>query len=142
MTPRGQLHLETVFAKRRQYVTKLEKVGAAFTYEYLQNVANEKYRKALIARLMEFDGDPKKAFTGKNSLEKNPVYLNDEKTVAVPIKVKMASFGELYTIRKDITPDLRLDKVVDKGVNRTFSVFPVQELGQYYPYLDGAWAAY
>lgn len=116
LTPRGQLHLETVFAKRRQYVTKLEKVGAAFTYEYLQNVANEKYRKALIARLMEFDGDPKKAFTGKNSLEKNPVYLNDEKTVAVPIKVKMASFGELYTIRKDITPDLRLDKVVDKGV--------------------------
>lgn len=118
LTPRGQLHLETVFAKCKQYVVKLEKVGTSFTYEYIQNVANAKYREALIVRLLEYDGDPKKAFAGKNSLEKNPIWLDDKKSITVPLKVKVVSFGDLYTIRKEITPDLKLDKIVDKGVKK------------------------
>lgn len=116
LTPRGQLHLETVYGKKLWYTTKIEKVGSGFTAEYISNVANKKEREALLARLNEYDGDPKKAFTGKNSLEKNPIYLNAEKTKTVPAKVKMVSFEEIYTIRKDITPDLKLDKVLDKGV--------------------------
>ena len=64
----------------------------------------------------EYGGDPKKAFTGKNSLDKNPIFLDAEKTIAVPVKVKMVSLEEIYTIRKDITPDLKLEKVIDKGV--------------------------
>ena len=116
LTPRGQLHLETVYGKSLKYSSKIEKVGSGFTAEYIANVASKIVRDALLARLMEFGGDPKKAFTGKNSLDKNPIYLNADKTLTVPIKVKVVTLEEVYTIRKDITPDLKIDKVIDKGI--------------------------
>lgn len=116
LTPRGQLHLETVYGKSLRYSTKIEKVGSAFTAEYIANVANKGERSTLLARLSEYGGDAKKAFTGKNSLEKNPVYIDDSKTVAVPAKVKVVTLEPIYTIRKEITPDLKIDKVIDKGI--------------------------
>ena len=116
LTPRGQLHLETVYGKSMKYSSKMEKVGSGFTAEYIANVASKVEREALLARLMEYGGDPKKAFTGKNSLDKNPIYINADKTVAVPAKVKVVSLESVYTIRKDITPDLKIDKVLDKGI--------------------------
>ena len=48
---------------------KEEKVGAGFDYAKIAAVASGRYRNALKARLDAFGGDPKKAFTGKNSLE-------------------------------------------------------------------------
>lgn len=116
LTPRGQLHLETVYGKSLRYGTKMEKVGSGFTAEYIANVASKVVREALLARLMEYGGDSKKAFTGKNSLDKNPIYLNAEKTDTVPVKVKIVTLEDLYTIRKDITPDLKIEKVLDKGI--------------------------
>ena len=116
LTPRGQLHLETVYARRQQYSPWYEKVGATFTAEYISMVANRREREALLARLMEYSGDPKKAFTGKNSLEKNPVFIDKAKNITVPSKVKMVKLENTYTIRKDISPDLKLDKVVDKKI--------------------------
>ena len=116
LTPRGQLHLETVFGSHKQYATKEEKVGASFTEQKIMLVSNKAYRDALIRRLHEFGGDAKKAFTGKNSLEKNPIYLNDEQTMRVPDKVNLVTFETVYTIRKPISPDIKLDKVVDKGM--------------------------
>ncbi len=113
LTPRGQLHLETVYAQSRKYVAEFVKVGSLFTREYIQLVADKRQRQALLLRLEEFGNDPKKAFTGKNSQEKNPVYIDKEKDIVVPSKVKVVTFDTLYTIRKDITPDLKLDKVVD-----------------------------
>lgn len=118
LTPRGQLHLETVYGKKLRYNTRLEKVGSSFTEEYISNVAKKNEREALLARLYEFGGDPKKAFTGKNSLDKNPIYLDIAKTITVPAKVKVVSMEDIYTIRKEITPDLKLDKVIDSGIRR------------------------
>ena len=86
------------------------------TLEQIRLVANAREREALLARLCEFGGDAKKAFTGKNSLEKNPIYLNAHQTEKLADKVKCVKLVERYTIRKDITPDLKLDKVVDAGV--------------------------
>ena len=71
LTPRGQLHKETVYGRIKQYFQKEEKIGSNFTKEKILQVANESYRKALMSRLKEFDLDPKKAFTGKNNLSKN-----------------------------------------------------------------------
>ena len=113
LTPRGQLHLETVFGSCKRYVTKEEKVNASFNVEKINTVANKRYRDALLARLQQFDGDAKKAFTGKNSLEKNPIWLNDSHTIQVPEKIKTVTFETIYTIRKEITPDLKVEKVVD-----------------------------
>ena len=118
LTPRGQLHLETVYGSSRQYVTKEEKVNASFTKEKIATVAIKRYREALMARLQQFDGDPKKAFTGKNSLAKSPIWLNELHTDSVPEKVKTVGFETIYTIRKEVSPDLKIDKVVDVHIRQ------------------------
>ena len=118
LTPRGQLHLETVFGSCRRIVTKEEKINASFNVEKINTVANKRYRDALLARLQQFDGDAKKAFTGKNSLDKNPIWLDDLHTIQVPEKVKIVTFETIYTIRKDITPDLKIEKVVDARIRQ------------------------
>lgn len=118
LTPRGQLHNETVYGSIQRYATKLEKVGGNFDYAQIEKVANRKYREALRKRLDAFNGDAKKAFTGKNALDKNPVYLEDRITT-VPLKVKTVTWEHLYTIRKEVSPDLNIEKVVDTKVRET-----------------------
>ena len=116
LTPRGQLHKETVYGKLQQYATKEEKVSASFTKEYIQKVAKKEYREALLKRLEGNDNDPKKAFTGKNALNKTPIYISLKDNIVVPEKVKIVWLENDYTIRKDITPDLKIDKVIDIGL--------------------------
>ena len=118
LTPRGSLHNETIYGSIHQYVTREVKVGAAFTAELIALVSKKAYREALAQRLEQFGGDPKKAFTGKNSLEKNPIYLNESHTESVPQKVKLTEQITIYPIRKAIDKDLKVDKVIDVGVRR------------------------
>ena len=118
LTPRGQLHKETVYGKIKQYQTKIEKVGTSFNLEKIKLVAVKKYREALLARLNEFNGNPKKAFGGKNAPSKSPIYIDDAKTIALPEKVKLVWMDDKYTIRKEVSPDLKIDKVIDVGLKR------------------------
>lgn len=118
LTPRGQLHNETIYGSQRQYVTKEEKVGSSFDEAKIQEVASPVLRRALLTRLQAYGGDPKKAFTGANSLEKKPIYLNSEKTACVPPRVKTVTLETVYTIRKEVAPDLNVEKVVDAKVRR------------------------
>jgi CRISPR-associated endonuclease Csn1 len=118
LTPRGSLHNETVYGSRKQYLLKAEKVGAAFNEEKISHVAKKAFREALLERLMKFDGDPKKAFTGKNSLEKNPIWLDTNQTCHIPEKVDVLYMETIYTVRKPITKDLKIEKVLDAGIRR------------------------
>ena len=115
-TPRGQLHLETIYGSYKQPVTTEEKVNASFDIQKIQTVAKKSYRDALTKRLQQFGNDPKKAFTGKNSLEKNPIWVDDSHMWKVPEKVKTITYETIYTIRKEITPDLKIEKVIDKKI--------------------------
>lgn len=117
LTPRGQLHNETVYGRKRQYIVKEEKVNSSFNEEKINTVSNPKIREALLRRFTEF-GDAKKAFTGKNSLEKNPIYLDNEHTTPVPQNVKTITFEEVFTIRKPIDKDLKIEKVVDSHIRQ------------------------
>ena len=96
LTPRGQLHNETIYGSMQRPVSKEEKVDSKFTIEKIATVTSPKYRDALLARLFQFEGDSKKAFTGKNSLEKNPIYLNELHTEQVPLKVKTITYETIY----------------------------------------------
>src|SRR5690606_38579636 len=123
LTPRGQLHKETVYGKYHYYENKEEKVGTKFNLETIEKVANPAYKEALLKRLSENGNDPKKAFGGKNALSKNPIYINLEQNIKVPEKVKLVWLEEDYSIRKDITPDnfkdeKSIEKVLDEGVKR------------------------
>jgi CRISPR-associated endonuclease Csn1 len=117
-TPRGQLHLETIYGSHRKSVVKEEPVNAKFDEAKIMTVTKPAYREALLAHLRENGNDPKKAFTGKNSLTKAPIYLDKLHTAQVPEKVKTASFETVYTVRKEITPDLKIDKVIDDKIKR------------------------
>lgn len=118
LTPRGQLHNETIYGKQLNPVSKMEKIGASFDASKIATVSNAKIRDLLSVRLNEFDGDAKKAFTGKNSLSKNPIWLDADHTKQLLDKVKTISYETQYTIRKEISPDLKIEKVVDGKVRK------------------------
>lgn len=66
---------------------------------------------------------PKKAFTGKNALSKNPIYLDDAKGEILPETVKLTWLEYDYSIRKDITPEnfkdtKVIEKILDEGIKR------------------------
>lgn len=118
LTPRGQLHNETIYGSIQRYATREVKVGSGMDAATIALVAKKVYREALLKRLQAYDGDAKKAFSGKNSLEKNPLWLDEMHTQAVPAKVKLVEMETLYPIRKAISPDLKIEKVLDAGARR------------------------
>ena len=118
LTPRGALHNETVYGKIHKYEAEYKKVDGKFTEETILRVSNQKYRDALLKRLAEFGNDPKKAFTGKNSLEKNPIWLNKDHSNAVPLKVKLYKIVDVFTIKKAVDKDLKIEKVIDNRIRK------------------------
>ena len=116
LTPRGALHNETVYGKIRTFEKEYKKVDTKFSEETILRVCNMKYRHALLERLSAFQNDPKKAFTGKNSLEKNPVWIDKNHSHSVPLKVKLFRVIDVFTIKKAVDKDLKIEKVIDKKI--------------------------
>ncbi|QZE15617.1 type II CRISPR RNA-guided endonuclease Cas9 [Halosquirtibacter laminarini] len=122
LTPRGPLHKETVYAQRTRWVVSEAKIGTKMTKEVIETVTKPLYRSLLLARLEANGDDPKKAFTGRNSLTKKP--LIDSKTgVEVPEKVKIRSQETYFTVRKSVDKDLKLEKIVDQGTRRIIETY-------------------
>lgn len=126
-TPRGQLHLETIYGSKKQYIVKEETINAKFDIEKITTVTKPSYREALLIRLKQFDNDPKKAFAGVNALSKKPIWLNENHIGRVSEKVKTVNIETVYTIRKEIVgsnptskqfiPDEKgLKNVIDAGI--------------------------
>lgn len=118
LTPRGQLHKETVYGLRKQYELTELPIGSKMTAEVIATVASKAEREALLTRLEMCGGDARQAFTGKNSPAKSPIWLDAEHTRALGSKVKCVSFKEVFSVRKEISPDLNVDKVIDSKIRR------------------------
>ena len=116
LTPRGPLHNSTIYGTKMRPIIKMVKVGAALDEATINKVSSPAIREALLKRLNEYSGNAKKAFTGKNTLDKNPIYLNAERTKTVPALVKTVEWKSFHPTRKLIDKDLNVDKVVDKGI--------------------------
>ncbi|MXV50863.1 type II CRISPR RNA-guided endonuclease Cas9 [Pedobacter sp. HMF7647] len=121
LTPRGQLHKETVYGKYKYYVSKEERIGGNFDLATIEKVSNPAYKKLLFQRLAENGNDPKKAFTGKNAIGKNPIYLDATQLEQVPEKIKLVWLEEDYSVRKDVTPEnfkdeKAISKILDQGI--------------------------
>ena len=119
LTPRGQLHKETVYGKRLQYDTNWLAVGLKMTEDQINRVARKNEREALISRLRQFDNDPKQAFTGSNSLVKNPIYLDSQLKHVLADKIKLVSLDPIYTKRVGVGPDLdekKIAKIIDPKI--------------------------
>ena len=121
LTPRGQLHKETIYGSRKFLHMRDEKISSKFDYEMILKVVNPLYRNVLLRRLQEYGNDSKKAFSGKNAVNKNPIYLDESKIEILPEKITIAWYETGYTIRKAVTPDnfkdyKNLEKVTDLGI--------------------------
>jgi CRISPR-associated endonuclease Csn1 len=111
LTPRGQLHKETVYGKSKRQQEKPTKISKRFTTDQAQFIINVPQRKSVLSHLKKYDNKNEIAFDTK-TLKKDPLLYNNE-----PLK-EVLCFEEIYTIRKDINPDnfkdeKALNKVVD-----------------------------
>lgn len=132
LTPRGQLHKETVYGRYQYYVNKEEKVGTKFDADTIAKVGNPLYRNLLLHRLQENDGDSKKAFGGKNVLSKTPIYLDDTRTETLPETVNLTWLEEDYSIRKDVTPEnFKDEKTIEKVLDRKIKQILIDRLKEY-----------
>ncbi|MDE6264796.1 MAG: type II CRISPR RNA-guided endonuclease Cas9 [Paramuribaculum sp.] len=118
LTPRTQLHNETVYSRSYYYKTSEVKVDGNMNAEMINKVAVKAYREALENRLMQFNGDAKKAFTGKNSLKKTPLFIDEAHTQQVPEKVKIVELEPRHTVRVAVSENLNIEKVIDKRVKK------------------------
>lgn len=123
LTPRGQLHKETVYGKYHYYESKEEKISAKFDEAVIKTVANPLYKRLLLERLYANGANPKTAFSGKNAVVKAPIYLDESQQSVLPEKIKLVWSETDYSIRKDVTPDnfkdaKAIEKVLDDGVKR------------------------
>ncbi|MDO6517282.1 type II CRISPR RNA-guided endonuclease Cas9 [Zobellia uliginosa] len=111
LTPRGQLHKETVYGKIKQPKAKATKLNKRFTLEQAHLIIDKNEREAVLAHLSKYGNNTERAFDTK-VLKKQPLLYKGE-----PLKEVMC-FEEIYTIRKEVTPDLKLDKVIDGKVRQ------------------------
>jgi CRISPR-associated endonuclease Csn1 len=104
-----------------KYDTNFVAVGLKLNAEMIAKVAKKNEREALLARLNDNGNDPQKAFTGKNSIVKNPIYLDSRQKYRVADKVKLVALEELYTKRVTVGPNLdvkQIEKIIDPGVKQ------------------------
>lgn len=116
LTPRGQLHKETIYGKRHYYQTKEVAIGSKMTRDMAELISSKVERGLVMARLAEHEYDPKKAFGGANSVKKKPIYLPSGEEIGGRVKITIPTAE--YTIRKPIDATLKIDKVVDVGIKR------------------------
>lgn len=118
LTPRGKLHDDTYYGCIQIPQSEMLIVDKSFDERRIATVTKAEYREALLIRLHQFGNNPKEAFAGKNALKKTPIWLNEEHTLAVPLKVKCVEIKTIYTKRVAINEDLNIDNVVHEGIKR------------------------
>jgi len=114
LTPRGQLHKETVYGKSKRIMDTPTKLNKRFNLAQAQLIADQNLKKLVVGHMAQFDNDPTVAFDNK-TLKKQPLVHKGE-----PLK-EVYCFEEIFTIRKDIESDLKRDKVVDKKVREVLA---------------------
>ena len=114
LTPRGQLHKETIYGKSKRPADKPVKINSRFSAAQASLIINHKEKEAVLSHLKKYDKNDDRAFATK-TLKNDPIVFNDE-----PLK-EVRVFEEIFTIRKDVNPEnfktlKHLDKIVDEGV--------------------------
>lgn len=116
LTPRGQLHKETVYGKCKRPMEKPTKLSKKFTPADAEMIIDKKQKEAVLAHLAKHG---KSAFEAK-TLKREPLVFKNE-----PLK-EVWCFEEIYTIRKPVNPknfetEKLIDKVIDGKVREVLS---------------------
>ncbi|PHR48168.1 MAG: type II CRISPR RNA-guided endonuclease Cas9 [Fluviicola sp.] len=109
LTPRGQMHKETVYGKIKRPLSKPVKISKKLNLEQAELIIDKQIRQLVLDHLLKYRNDPTKAFDTK-TLKKDPIVWNNSELKHIKC------FEEIFTIRKDIGPDLKIDKVIDPKI--------------------------
>src|SRR5690606_13315574 len=115
LTPRGQLHKETIYGKIKRPMVKASALNKRFTLEQAKMIINKKQREAVITHLAKYAHNNEVAFDSKH-LKIDPLLFN-----GIPLK-EVLCFEELFTTKKDITPYLKIEKVIDDKIKEILRV--------------------
>ena len=129
LTPRGQLHKETIYGKSKRPADKPVKINSRFSAGQASLIINQKEKEAVLNHLKKYNNSADKAFATK-TLKNEPIVLNDE-----PLK-EVRVFEEVFTIRKDVNPEnfktlKHLDKIVDEGVKEAMKKCLAEHKGDF-----------
>ncbi len=126
LTPRGQLHKETIYGLRYVPKSTPTKLSKKFTHEDALLIVSEPVRKIVLDRIDRYGGEPAKAFDPK-AMKKDPVLYHDAPLLEVTL------FDKVYTIRKEVTdltakdiPNV-LDKCIREALSRRLKAFGGKE---------------
>ncbi|WP_348661598.1 type II CRISPR RNA-guided endonuclease Cas9 [uncultured Olleya sp.] len=126
LTPRGQLHKETVYGTSKREMEKPIKLNKSFNLDTLNQIINHNLKTLVAKHLHKYNNNPKIAFDSK-TIKKDPILYND-----LPL-TEVFCFEKIYTIRKVVSPDnfkteKDLNKIVDKKT-REILKFRLAEYG-------------
>jgi CRISPR-associated endonuclease Csn1 len=108
LTPRGQLHKETVYGKSLTPESKATALNKRFAFAKARYIIDYNQKKLILNYLKKYNNNPEIAFDGK-TLKKEALLWHGK-----PLK-EVLCFKEIFTIRKDVAPDLKIDKIIDEG---------------------------
>ena len=108
LTPRGQLHKETVYGKIKKPIPKPVRLSKKFDLNQAQLIVSSKLRQIVLNHLANYSNEPSLAFDAK-TLKKDPLTYKGK-----PLK-EVKCFEEIFTIRKDINPENFKDQ---KNINK------------------------
>lgn len=110
-TPRGQLHKETIYGMIKRPMDKDIKLNMKISIEQVSHIIDVKQRKIVLKHLEQFENKPGVAFDTK-TLKKYPISYNGETIKSV------RCYEQIYTIRKSIAPDLKIEKIIDPKIRQ------------------------
>ncbi len=109
LTPRGKLHEETVYGKIKQVKTKPIILNKRFLIEYVDLIIDDSIKNSVKSHLEKFNNNVTRAFDVKRL--KNSPLLHKGK----PLK-EVVCFENVFVIRKPIDENLKIENVIDKGI--------------------------
>ena len=113
-TPRGRMHEDTYCGMVKIKSDKKLRLKTSFKLEQLEYIFNPTLKEIIKEHLLKFENNPKIAFSAKTLKNDNIVYKGN-------IVEEVEVFEDVMVVRKPITGDLKIDRVIDKGVQKVLT---------------------
>lgn len=107
LTPRGELHKETIYGKRKRLNPKPCPINKKFRAEQVDLIASREIRQLVKEHIALYPSID--IALDSKTLKKHPILYRGE-----PLK-EVVCYDEIFTIRKPITPDIKIEDVLDGG---------------------------
>ncbi len=114
-TPRGRLHEDTYCGFIKEKSNNLLKLKPSLKKEEIELIYNKKLKQIIENHLLKFDNNFEVAFSAK-TLNSSPIKYKNKIVKEVEV------FEEVMVVRKLITKDIKIDKIIDKKVKNILEV--------------------